>query len=418
MRPLRPGPRGLFFRLFYRASTYNIPMDRNSAMRFILMMGLVSLFGDMAYEGGRSMTGPFMAFLGASAAVVGVVSGLGEFLGYSLRLVFGLAADRTRAYWPLTFLGYGLTFAIPFLALAGTWQAAAAFIILERVGKAIRSPARDAILSYATKQVGRGWGFAIHEAMDQIGAIAGPLIFAGIFAWKNSYRAGFGVLAVPAALMFLFLVLSRARARSPEDFEAMKKAGPLTQAESRFSASYRHYAAFSFLCVAGFINFQIISYHWKAQAMFPMAWIPLIYALAMGVDAAAALAVGKAYDRWGLKTLGLIPLFTVCVPVLVFLPAGLPAAAGVAVVWGVIMGMHETVMRAAIADLTHIQKRGFGYGLFNALYGAAWFFGSSMAGWLYDRHRIFVFLFVFVVELAAFAVFWKYLRKPATKPAD
>jgi MFS family permease len=386
-------------------------MNRKAAMRFILMMGLVSLFGDISYEGARAMTGPYLAFLGASAATVGFVSGLGEFLGYGLRLVSGVAADKTRAYWPLTFLGYGLVLAIPCLAFTGNWQVAALLIILERAGKAVRSPARDALLSYATKQVGRGWGFAIHEAMDQIGAVAGPLIFAAVLFWKNNYRLGFGVLFIPSLLTILSLVFAKSQGRAPEDFETPPGPQPQPAQEVTLAPAYWHYAAFSCLCVAGLVNFQIISYHWKVHALLLDAWIPLVYALTMAVDGVAALAVGKAYDRWGFKTLGLIPVVTLFVPFFVFLPSSAVSAVVVAVLWGIVMGMHETIMRAAIADLTHIQNRGFGYGFFNTIYGGAWFLGSFTVGALYGLHIRFVLSFVVVLELAALAVFWMFLRR-------
>ncbi|QAT16586.1 MFS transporter [Candidatus Velamenicoccus archaeovorus] len=386
-------------------------MDRKAAMRFILMMGLVSLFGDISYEGARAMTGPYLAFLGASAVTVGFVSGLGEFLGYGLRLVSGVAADKTRAYWPLTFLGYGLILAIPCLAFTGSWQIAALFIILERAGKAVRSPARDALLSYATKQVGRGWGFAVHEAMDQIGAVAGPLIFAAVLFWKNNFRLGFGILFIPTLLTILSLIFAKSYGRAPEDFETPRDPQPQPAQEAKLAPAYWHYAAFSCLCVAGLVNFQIISYHWKVHALLLDAWIPLVYALTMAVDGVAALAVGKAYDRWGFKTLGLVPIVTLLVPFFVFLPSSAASTVVVAVLWGIVMGMHETIMRAAIADLTHIQKRGFGYGFFNTIYGGAWFLGSFTVGALYGLNIRFVLLFVVVLELAAFAVFWKFLRR-------
>lgn len=386
-------------------------MDRKAAMRFILMMGLVSLFGDISYEGARATTGPYLAFLGASAVMVGFVSGLGEFLGYGLRLVSGVAADRTRAYWPLTFLGYGLIFAIPCLAFTGNWRVAALFIILERVGKAVRSPARDSLLSYATKQVGRGWGFAVHEAMDQIGAVAGPLIFAAVLFWKNDFRLGFGILVIPCVLTMLSLVFAKSQGRAPEDFEAPQRPQERPAQATKLAPAYGHYAVFSCLCVAGLVNFQIISYHWKVHALLLDAWIPLVYALTMAVDGVAALVVGKAYDRWGLKTLGLIPVVTLAVPFFVFLPSAAVSAIAVAILWGIVMGMHETIMRAAIADLTNIQKRGFGYGFFNTIYGGAWFLGSFAIGALYGLNIRFVLLFVVMVELAAFAVFWAFLRR-------
>jgi hypothetical protein len=170
-------------------------------LRFVVLIGIVSLFADMTYEGARSVTGPYLGALGASGFVVGLVAGLGELIGYALRLVSGYVADRTARYWAVTLVGYALNMlAVPLLALAGHWETAAALMIAERVGKAIRTPARDAMLSHATREVGHGWGFGLHEAMDQAGAMIGPLAVAAALAAGWGYRAGFGVLLVPAVL--------------------------------------------------------------------------------------------------------------------------------------------------------------------------------------------------------------------------
>lgn len=385
--------------------------SRNTAIRFIILMGLVSLFGDITYEGGRSVTGPYMAFLGASAAIVGLVAGLGEFLGYALRLVFGFIADKTKAYWPLTFLGYGLIFAMPFLGFAGNWQMAAVFIILERLGKAVRSPARDAILSYATKEVGRGWGFAIHEAMDQIGAIAGPLAFSAVLFLKGGYRQGFFILFIPAILTVAVLLAARIRVSSPEKLEEESAVGEEKIKEHEpLSKVFWLYTLFTFLCVAGFANFQLISYHFKARAIIPDIQIPLFYVIAMAVDGVAALAVGRAYDKIGLKTLIAAPVLTILIPFLGFSNSYGLAIAGV-VIWGAVMGMHETVMRAAIADMTHIKKRGMAYGIFNTAYGAAWFLSSVVMGFLYDSAAFLIPVFVVITQAFSVFVFLSMKRK-------
>jgi MFS family permease len=247
--------------------------------------------------------------------------------------------------------------------------------------------------------------------MDQIGAVVGPLIFAAVLFWKNNFRLGFGVLFIPSFLTILSLVFAKSQGRAPEDFEMPQHPPSQPAPEAKLAPAYWYYAAFSCLCVAGLVNFQIISYHWKVHALLLDAWIPLVYALTMAVDGAAALAVGKAYDRWGFKTLGLIPLVTLIVPFFVFLPSFAASAVVVAILWGIVMGMHETIMRAAIADLTHIQKRGFGYGFFNTIYGGAWFLGSFIVGALYGLNIRFVLFFVVVLELAAFAIFWMFLRR-------
>ena len=180
------------------------------AMRFVLLLGVVSLLADVTYEAARSISGPFLAVLGASAALVGLVAGLGELIGYGLRVVSGILSDRTGRYWTMTLLGYAVNLlAVPALALAGRWEVAAVLLIAERFGKSIRTPARDAMLSHAAADVGRGWAFGINEAMDQIGAVLGPLLMAAVLAWKNDYRDGFAILLIPSLLALSVLVIAR-----------------------------------------------------------------------------------------------------------------------------------------------------------------------------------------------------------------
>jgi MFS family permease len=373
-------------------------------MQFIILLGIVSLFGDVTYEGARSVTGPYLATLGASAGVVGLVAGIGEFLGYSLRLASGYLADRTKAYWLLTFIGYGLLFSIPLLAFAGYWQLAAVLIILERMGKAIRNPARDTMLSYATKKVGRGWGFAVHEAFDQIGAIIGPVAFSFVLLFRDTYQEGFIFLGIPALLTLAVLAVARKKFPSPvtlEIPEGLSKQNTLTKLPRVFWL----YTAFTVLSVAGFANFQLISYHLKVQAIVPDAQIPLIYAIAMGVDAVAALIVGRTYDRIGLTSLVSIPLLTLLIPFLAFSTSYSSVLIGMAL-WGVVMGIQETIMRAAIADLTPIERRGFAYGIFNTAYGTGWGLGGVMMGLLYGHSISYLILFAVVMELISIPLFF------------
>ncbi len=385
--------------------------QRRIAFRFIVLLGIVSLFGDITYEGARSITGPYLAVLGAGAAVVGLVAGLGEFIGYALRLVSGYLADRTERYWLITILGYGFLFCVPLLALAGYWQVAALLILLERMGKAVRSPARDAILSHATKQVGRGWGFGIHEALDQVGAIVGPLIFSAVFLLTGSYRQGFRILWIPAILTLAVLLVARSRVPSPEKLEA-SGSRPVQTIEGRRSLPrvFWLYALFIALSVGGFANFQLISYHLKVQSVVSDTQIPIFYAIAMGVDAVVALLVGKMYDRIGLTSLIAIPCLSLPIPLLAFSHGYGLAAAGI-VVWGAAMGIHETIMRAAIGDLTPLERRGFAYGIFNTVYGGAWFLGSTLMGVLYDLSIAYIVLFVIVAEVMSVPVFFLLKRE-------
>jgi len=382
---------------------------RRSAYQFILMMGVVSLFGDIAYEGARGATGPFLYTLGASAAAVGLVAGLGEFLGYALRLLTGHWADRTGRYWIFVFIGYGMILAIPLLALAGIWQVAAFFIVVERLGKAIRAPSRDCMLSYATKQVGRGWGFAIHEAMDQIGAVIGPLALSAALFLHWGYRYGFAILGVPALLTLAMLWAALRKVPVPEAME-QSHPSPSPPDSRRLPQAFWLYTIFAFLSVAGFANFQLIAYHLAARAIVPQAQIPLFYALAMGVDAIVALGIGKAYDRIGLASLLALPLLTIPIPFLGFSGSYALVVCGV-VLWGAVMGIQETIMRAAIADLTPMARRGLAYGIFNTAYGAAWFAGGVVIGILYERSLGLVIAFAVAMQVISLPIVFLMARK-------
>lgn len=367
------------------------------AWRFILLMGLVSLFADMTYEGARSITGPFLGLLGASAFVVGLVSGLGELAGYALRLASGTLADRTRRYWVLTLAGYGVNLlAVPALALAGHWAWAAALIVLERLGKGLRTPARDAMLSHAVRQVGAGKGFGVHEALDQVGAVAGPLLVAGSLAFWKDYRAGFLVLGGPALMALALLLVARWQFPEPARMEI--PSGHSEREGGRLAPTYRWYLAFAALAVAGFAPFPLIAYHMEAARVVQGMGIPLLFALAMGADALMAVGAGGLYDRVGLRTLVLVPLLSLPLPFLAFSSLAWGVLVGT-LLWGMVMGIHETLMRAAVADLAPLSRRGTAYGVFHTVYGLAWFGGSSLMGALYDRSPVSLMLFAAALQL-------------------
>lgn len=375
-------------------------ISRGTALKFILLLGLVSLFGDITYEGARSITGPFLALLGASATAVGVVAGLGELIGYCLRLVSGFLTDKTGRYWLITLTGYTMNLvAVPLLALAGYWQIAALLIISERLGKAIRTPARDAMLSHATSRVGRGWGFGLHEAMDQIGALAGPLLIAAVMTRYGNYRLGFGILAVPAFLVLVILATARILYPRPRDFEPVSK-----KIESKgLPGAFWTYLIATALIAAGYADFALIAYHFKKAAVFSDNIVPILYAVAMGVDAVAALIFGRLFDRLGVNTLIISSLLSSLFAPLVFLGGWRPAVAGM-IAWGIGMAAQESVLRAAISEMVPSNKRGSAYGIFNTGYGLFWFLGSSLMGILYDRSVLALAIFSITVQLAAVPV--------------
>ncbi len=353
---------------------------RQRALSFVLLMGLVSLLADMVYEGGRSISGPYLAFLGASGTIVGLVAGAGELIAHGLRLVFGYLSDRTRRYWAFTIAGYATTaLAVPALALVGSWQAAVVLLTLERMSKALRSPAKDTLLSYATRSIGHGKGFGLHEALDQIGAIAAPLTLAAVLAWRGDYRLAFALLLIPGALTIAALLVARARFPQPADL-----AGATPPLTSRgFGSDFWWYLAAVGLIAAGFADFPLIAFHLERAAVVSSAWIPALYAMAMAVDAGAALLFGALFDRIGYAALLLAGALALAFAPLVFLGGPVLVALGMAL-WGVGLGAQESILRAAVARLAPVERRGTAFGLFNTVYGVAWFAGSAALGLLYD----------------------------------
>lgn len=392
--------------------------DKKKAFLLIVFFGLVSLFGDIVYEGARSVNGPYLKTLGANAAVVGLIAGIGEFMGYAIRLLSGYYADRTRAYWLFTFLGYGMLVTVPLLSLTGIWQVVALFIVLERVGKALRSPAKDTIVSQATKQIGTGFGFGLQEAMDQIGAIAGPLIFTFLFIFTGNtqktvvdYQKGYSFLWIPFLLVMLCVVLAYIKVPNPEKLETTSNN---IKEPDKLSRVFWLYNLFSFIGTLGFVNFVLMGYHFKAKGIIPDAQIPLFYAIAMGIDGAFALIIGKTYDilkqrknhtHAGLYTLIALPIFSIPIPILAFSNHYKFAIISV-MLWGIVMGIQETIMKSAIADLTPLKKRGTGYGIFNTSYGIAMFIGSAFMGFLYDYSIPILITSAVLLEIIAIPLFF------------
>jgi MFS family permease len=370
-----------------------VPLSYEHALRFILLIGAVSLFADMTYEGARSITGPYLAMLGASATAVGFVAGFGELIGYAVRLASGYLSDRTGRYWAVTIVGY----CVNLLAVL--------LIVLERMGRAIRTPARDAMLSHAAGRTGLGWGFGLHEALDQTGAVLGPLALGAVLYFGGDYRTGFAVLLIPALLALLVLLAARLLYPRPRDFEL---SGPALEGRGLPSSFWVYLAAVA-LIAAGYADFPLIAYHFGRAEVIAPAWIPVLYAVAMATDAIAALGLGRMFDRIGLATMVLATLGSLLAAPLAFLGGPVAAVIGMAL-WGVGMGAQESVMRAAIAQIAPPERRGTAYGIFNALYGVAWFAGSVLLGALYDRSVLALVMVAMLLQAMALPVLWWLMR--------
>jgi MFS family permease len=384
----------------------NIRFD--TATKFVVLIGLVSLFSDMTYEAARSINGSFLQLLGTNGTTVGWVAGLGELLGYGLRFITGYIADKTKKYWTILITGYLLNlFSVPLLALAGFWQLAVVLMITERIGKAIRTPARDALLSFGSQKMGRGWGYGLHEAMDQIGATVGPLLVSAILFYQNqNYRMAFGILVIPAIIAISILLYCRHLYPKPENLEI--KTTSITS--HGFSKRYWIYVLAAVFIAAGYVDFPLIAYHFKAKALMSDSAIPVFYAVAMATDAIAALVFGKLYDKTGIKTLLLAVLLSSFFAPMVFMGGFNWALAGM-VLWGIGMGAQESILKAEIAEMIPPERRGTAFGTFNTAYGLFWFAGSAIMGYLYDFSIKGLIIFSVATQLIAVLIIYYLFQK-------
>lgn len=385
------------------------PRPLLGAWRFVLVFGTVSLLADVVYEGARSITGPLLASFGASAVVVGVVTGAGEAAALVLRLVSGPLADRTRRFWAWTIAGYALTVVtVPLLGLAGTLWVACGLVIAERVGKAVRSPAKDTLLSYATAVTGRGRGFAVHEALDQIGAVLGPLTVAAVLVVSGGdYTPALLFLAVPGVAALALLAWLCARVPDPGVYEPVTRVPaspvPAPREARRLPREFWVYAGFTAATTLGFTTFGVLSFHLVERGLLPAAGVPVLYAAAMAVDAVAALGTGWLFDRVGPVAVAVLPLLAAAVPALAFTDS-LPAAVLGILTWGAAIGVQESTLRATVAELVAPSRRATAYGVYAAVIGAATLAGGALTGLLYEYSIPLLVGVVIAVQVAALAV--------------
>jgi len=380
------------------------------ALRFVLVIGIVQLFADMTYEGARGIVGPFLGSLGANATVVGFTAGFGELMGYGFRSITGYFADKTHRYWTFIFAGYFVNMlAVPALALAGNWPLAAALVVAERTGRAIRKPSTDAMLSHAGSQIGHGWAFGLNEFLDQTGATIGPLIMAAILFFKHDYHLAFATLLIPAVLCLAMVVVARTFYPRPHELE---KRAPVVLETNGFSKSYWLYAVAGMLIAAGFADFALVAFHFQKTQTVPQSWIPIFYSMAMVTGAIAALIFGKLLDKFGLPIVliafALGALFAPCV----FFGGFGFALAGM-ILWGVGMGAQDSLLKAILSKVIPRDKRSTAFGIFDTAFGIAWFAGSAAMGLLYDKSILAVVIFSVALQLAALPVF--ILAKRAAK---
>lgn len=400
----------------------------SQAMLFIVFFGIVSLFSDMTHEGASSIRGAYFTILGASAGAIGFVSGLGELIGYSMRYVFGRIADKRKNYWFMTIFGYVIdVLAVPALALVGEngWIAAAILLIIQRMGKAIKKPAKDTIMSFAASQEGVGKSFGIQEMLDQIGAFLGPVLLYLVMLFKTTgttfeiYSTCFAILAIPGAITIIMLLITRKKFPNPENFEPEAK----EFVPFEMKKSFKYYIMGISLFAFGFIDYSLVIMHIsrnftsiagglaETSSIINSGTIPLLYAGAMLVDAVAALVFGYMYDKKGVKVLVLSTIISAPFSAFVFLGKSVPMVIFGVVLWGIGMGAQESILKAAVTTMVPKSSRATGYGIFECSFGIFWFLGSWLLGVLYDVSVPVMVVVSVVAQIAAIPMYISSAKK-------
>jgi predicted MFS family arabinose efflux permease len=376
-------------------------MRTRSALHFVLIIGIANFFADFTYEGARGIIGPFLGSLGASAAIVGFVAGFGELMGYGLRSVSGYLADKSHRHWAFAFLGYAINMlAVPALALSRQWPLAASLVVSERIGRGIRKPTIEAMLSYAGRSIGAGWVFGLNEALDQAGATIGPLVMALILYLNGGYQTAFGTLLIPALLCLGTLVLARLLHPRPHELE--EGAGHAF-ATPNLTRAYWVYLAGGALLAAGFADFALIGFHFQKANVVSGNLIPVFYAVAMAASALASIPLGQLFDRLGPNVSLFAFVISAAAAPFIFLGTSGFALIGM-IFWGIGMSAQGSLFQAMLTGVIPPQKRSTAFGLFDTGYGIAWFLGSATMGLLYDKSILAVVLFSVILQLAAVPV--------------
>lgn len=365
-------------------------------------MGVVNLFADVTYEGGGGINGAFLGSLGASAAAISIIAGAGEFLGYTLRSVAGYAADRTGRHWLITFIGYAINLlAVPAMALAGNWQAAAGLVFAERIGRALRKPTVEAMLSYTTARYGRGWVYAVNSALDETGATLGPLLVAAVLFFRGSYRAAYAALLISSLLALAALILARVRFPLPSRLEERAATAPV----AGFTAAYWLFMLAGTCFATGLLSYELISYHLTHTKMATEVGAPVLLAFATGGGVAANLVIGRTYDRFGLPVVLVAVTLSALFAPLMFMGNFAMVIAAMPLL-GIGYAVQDTLLKAIVAGVLPQERRSLAFGLFYVGYGCGWLIGSVAMGLLYERSRVALVCVAVLAQLASLPVFW------------
>jgi len=354
-----------------------------SSVRTLFALGFVSFFTDMSSEMVFSLLPTFLLGLpGSSRAVLGLIEGTAQALSYALRAVSGFFSDKFRKRKNLVLLGYALSNAVkPLFAVARVPFDVFVIRVTDRVGKAVRTSPRDALLSESVSEKHRGAAFGLHKTLDQAGAIVGPLIASAAMIMLNfSIRDIFWLSLIPgtiALFIILFLVKERT-SKSTSEFKLLE--GVKSVLKGNFSLLLVIVGVFSL----GAFNFSFVLLN-AQEAGIADSLIPLVYAVVNVAHTAIAIPAGVLSDRIGKEKVMVLGYgIFLSTTLLILFPATGYVAFLVAVMYGAYFGVVETIQRALIPDYVEKNLRGTAYGIYYLVVGSAFFVSNAVVGSLWE----------------------------------
>ena len=368
-------------------SLWNLP-------RAVWLLGWVSLATDSATEAVYPLLPFFLTtVLGAGAVSLGVVEGAADAVSSLLKLWSGRAADRRETKRPLVLAGYAISsLARPLIALAQSWTHVFAVRVVDRVGKGIRSAPRDAILASLATPTTRGKVFCFHRAMDHAGAVLGPLL-ATVFLWfyPGSYRTLFGLTIIPGLIAVVLILFVREERRAATGDAAAPAAPAVVSGFSRTDgpssiALPRELSTFFWVLTLftlgnstdAFLLLKLTDVAGSAQ------FIPLLWAVLHVVKASVSVLAGGWSDRIGRRTvIGMGWLVYAAVYVGFATADTMVPLVAWFIVYGVYFGFAEGTEKALVADLAPAARRGYAYGVYNAVIGVGALLASVLFGVLW-----------------------------------
>ncbi|RJS81566.1 MFS transporter [Candidatus Bathyarchaeota archaeon] len=368
-----------------KAHRVRVKVEENPSggFRNILALGLVSFFTDASSEMCFGLLPSFiLSELGGTVGVLGLIEGLAESLSYILRVISGALSDRFRRRKPLVFAGYCLSAVVkPFFAAAQSWVDVLAVRLGDRVGKGVRTAPRDALLSESIGEKRIGAAFGLHRTLDQLGAIVGPILASGLIVFFSlSIREVFLFSLIPGlAAVAVLATFVREVAGQPVKRRFLSDLGRVLK--GRFPLLLVVVGVFS----AGAFNFSFILVK-AGELGVTEALLPLVYGVINIAHTLSAIPAGLLSDRFGREKVLVAGYGVFLTSTLMLLLHGSPLYGFlIAFVYGVYVGVIETIQRAVVPSYVPGELRGTGYGLYYLVAGSSFLIANTLVGFLWER---------------------------------